>query len=76
MNALGSITMQLIHGYKKEEGNLGVDRPDSFPLSVEFLSETAITQSLDDLYKVSFLSGLDIGKALTVAESLAEITLA
>ena len=76
MNALGSITMQLIQGYRKEEGNLGIDRPDSFPLGVEFLSETACAPALDNLYEVSILSGLDVGKTLTLTESLAEITLA
>ena len=62
MNALGSITMQLIQGYRKEAGNLGIDRPDSFPLGVEFLSETTSAPAIDKLYEVITVPFLGLGK--------------
>ena len=53
MKALGLITMELIQGYVKEDGNLGIERPDNCPKGVSFLSATECTTRAEALTKVS-----------------------
>jgi hypothetical protein len=56
VRALGLITMELMQGYVKDDGAIGVDDlyrwPDSFD-AVGFLSETTSASSVDEVMKVS-----------------------
>lgn len=60
IRALGLITIELIQGYAKEDGNLGIDRPDNCPMGVGFLSATESATTAEELTKVSMV--YDLGK--------------
>jgi hypothetical protein len=44
--------MELIQGYAKEDGNIGLDNPENWPRGMDFLSATAGTSRVDVLAKV------------------------
>lgn len=51
--------MELMQGYVKEDGIIGVDDPDRWsPDTLSFLSDTTCTASVKGLVKVSMVSVL------------------
>lgn len=52
IKALGVITMELIQGYVKEEGRIGLDRPQGWSLGMDFLVATESTSKVTVLKKV------------------------
>jgi hypothetical protein len=57
--ALSSITMELMQKYVKEDGAIGVDNLDRWPLNskaVTFLSATTSAASAAELLKVCYFS--------------------
>jgi hypothetical protein len=56
IGALGYITMELMQGYVKKDGAIGVDDPGCWSSdAVGFLSETTSATSVKELIKVSLL---------------------
>lgn len=53
IKSLGVITMELIQGYAKEDGRVGLDRPEGWPLGMDFLVTTESTSKIKSLMKVS-----------------------
>ncbi|EHA47173.1 hypothetical protein MGG_14438 [Pyricularia oryzae 70-15] len=56
IRSLSNIMMDLMQGYCKDEGRVGLDNLEGWPnsLAVEFLSATAGASSLDELSQVRF----------------------
>ena len=52
IKSLGIITMELIQGYAKEDGNIGLDKPERWPRGMDFLSATVTASRVDALSKV------------------------
>lgn len=58
LNAVATITMELMQGYDIGDGIIGVDDIDRWPLDSEafhFLEATSVAQSINALIKVSTL---------------------
>ncbi|PIG82694.1 hypothetical protein AARAC_010894 [Aspergillus arachidicola] len=49
IRALGTITMELIQGYAKTDGNIGLDKLERWPRGMDFLAATECTSRVDAL---------------------------
>ena len=57
--AVGEIIMYLAHGQDREDGTVGLDDPQRFPLTFEFLSATQTASKVASIAQVSLLLLID-----------------
>ncbi|KAK6831688.1 hypothetical protein RU639_002588 [Aspergillus parasiticus] len=73
IKALGTITMELIQGYAKTDGNIGLDKPERWPRGMDILAATECTSRVDALVENSLLSLPWNTKRIVVLFSLVNI---
>ena len=63
IKSLGVITMELIQGYVKEDGRVGLDSPQGWSLGMDFLVATESTSKISVLMKVRAREGIHMNLA-------------
>ena len=70
---LGRLTMNLMQGYEKKSGAIGLDDPSAWSLeAITFLSDTTSAASVQELANVSLGIGQCVLKLKTTARALHE----
>lgn len=68
--------MYLAHGYGREDGHVGLDHPDRFPLTFEFLSATQRNSATASIAQVRHLVVISGSRTvLTIKGTLAKASL-